>query len=59
MRADGVLLEECPATGERPGCIDSKEVWMTWQMATAANAAIGVACLGTMPPPEANRYDGP
>ena len=41
-----------------PSCIDLKEVWMTWQMATAANAAIGVACLG-MPLPEANRYDGP
>jgi hypothetical protein len=45
MRTGGPLLEECPATGERQGCIDSKEVWMTWQMATGANAAIGVAYL--------------
>jgi hypothetical protein len=27
------------------GCVNSKEVWMTWEISAAANAVIGVASL--------------
>jgi hypothetical protein len=27
------------------GCVDSKEVWMTWQISAAANGVIGIAYL--------------
>jgi len=30
------------------GCVDSKEVWMTWEISAAANAVIGIAWLRTM-----------
>jgi hypothetical protein len=27
------------------GCVNSKEVWMTWEISAAANAVIGIASL--------------
>jgi hypothetical protein len=33
-------------SGHQPqGCVDSKEIWMTWEISAAANAVIGIAYL--------------
>jgi hypothetical protein len=37
MRADPGISQQ--------GCVDSKEVWMTWEVSAAANAVLGIAYL--------------